>query len=83
MIHELKTWPEYFEKVLNGDKTFELRKNDRNYRKGDTLILKEWNPNEKQYTGRRVIVFVSNVLKDAIELGLMDGYCIMSISKHR
>ena len=31
MVHELKTWIEYFELVMSGEKPFELRKNDRDF----------------------------------------------------
>ena len=41
MIHELKTLPEYFEAVRKGDKTFELREDDRNFKVGDYLALNE------------------------------------------
>ncbi len=53
-IIEKKTWPEYFEKILNGDKTFELRLNDFEIEEGDMLILKEWDPKTKKYTGREM-----------------------------
>ena len=51
---EKKAWPEYFEEILKGDKTFELRLNDFEINKGDTLLLKEWDPETKEYTGREV-----------------------------
>ena len=54
MIHELKTWNEYFEEVLMGHKTFEIRENDRNFKKGDTLILKEWDDFRETFTGRKL-----------------------------
>ena len=44
MIHELKTWPAYFERVVDGSKTFEVRKDDRGYQSGDELVLREWDP---------------------------------------
>lgn len=44
MRHDLKTWPTYFERLLDGSKTFEVRKDDRGYQAGDRLILREWDP---------------------------------------
>lgn len=42
--HELKTWPVYFQRVWKGEKTFEVRLDDRGYQKGDTVVLREWDP---------------------------------------
>jgi hypothetical protein len=42
--HELKIWPQFFRAVLNGSKTFELRKNDREFQSGDEVVLREWDP---------------------------------------
>lgn len=44
MEHELKTLPEYFQAVKRGEKTFELRRDDRPYAVGDTLLLREFDP---------------------------------------
>jgi hypothetical protein len=44
MIHELKTHPQYFARLADGSKTFEIRKNDRGYQAGDVLVLREYNP---------------------------------------
>lgn len=41
MIHELKILPEYFNEIMYGRKKFEVRFNDRNFKVGDTLLLKE------------------------------------------
>lgn len=51
---EKKVWPEFFEKVLSGEKTFELRLADWDCQPGDILILKEWDPKLKQCTGRQI-----------------------------
>lgn len=59
--HRLKTWPPYFEATLRGDKGFELRFNDRGFKIGDYLILEEWDPKTKKYSGRvlsRTIVYM-------------------------
>jgi hypothetical protein len=42
--HTLKTWPEHFDEVIAGRKTFEIRIHDRDYRIGDVLVLREWAP---------------------------------------
>lgn len=75
MVHELKILPEYFEKVVNGEKTFEIRKNDRNYKVGDTLVLKEW---DKDYTGNEIVREVIYTLTDDSGY-ILTGYIIMSI----
>lgn len=51
---EKKIWSEYFEKVLSGEKTFEFRLNDFECEKGDILVLKEWDPDTNEYTGREI-----------------------------
>jgi len=49
-----KVWPEYFEKILSGEKTFEVRLADFDVQKDDTLILEEWDPKTEEYTGRSI-----------------------------
>lgn len=90
--HEIKSWPEFFEPVYEGEKTFELRKNDRNYQVGDVLVIREWKPpapatEEKGfYTGRMVMAEITYVMEGAGSIGtilplhgLALGYCILAI----
>lgn len=60
--HELKTWPALFEEVYSGAKPFEVRKADRPFARGDTLLLREWVPVQDRYTGRAVRRRVTFVL---------------------
>ena len=77
-IHELKTWKEYFQEVFLGRKTFEVRKNDRDFQKGDTLILEEWDNKKQEYTGRRMVMNVSYILQGG-QFGIEEGFVVMSI----
>lgn len=54
VTQELKTWPKYFEAILSGSKRFEIRRNDRPFMVGQTLILREFDPEDQTYTGRAV-----------------------------
>ncbi len=82
MIHELKTWPEYFQEVFMDHKKFEIRKNDRDFKVGDQLILKEWQPDGHskigRYTGRQLARTITYILPGG-NFGLLSGYVIMSI----
>lgn len=78
-IHELKTWPEFFEATLSGQKKFEVRKDDRNFFEGDVLVLREWKPDGESYTGRMMAVKVAYFLKG--ELGLPEDLCVMGIER--
>ena len=62
-IKKKKIWPKYFELVKEGKKKFELRMADFDVEEGDTLILEEWDPKTKEYTGRKIEKKVSYVLK--------------------
>ena len=76
-IHELKIAPEYFEKVLSKEKTFEFRYNDRNYQIGDILKLKEYY--NQKYTGRSISVKITSILDNCD--GLLENFVVLSI-KH-
>ena len=60
---EKKIWTEFFENVKSGKKKFELRLADFKIKPGDTLVLREWDPKKKEYTGRQVKKSVTYVLK--------------------
>jgi len=77
-VHILKTWSEYFEEVFLGRKTFEIRKNDRNFKVGDALFLREWDNSKDSFTGREVLKKVTYILKGG-SFGLEDGFVIISI----
>lgn len=62
-IHELKIHPKFFDVVNSKHKNFEIRKNDRNFTVGDTVILKEYCPDYEVYTGatlKREITYITN-----------------------
>ena len=59
--HELKTWPHYFNEIISHRKKFEVRKDDREFRYSDILLLREWLPYAESYTGRSCLVEVTYV----------------------
>lgn len=75
--HELKTVNPYFQQVWDGDKTFELRKNDRDFKVNEWLKLKEYDKESDTYSGREVACLVTHILENYI--GLESGFCILSI----
>jgi hypothetical protein len=77
MTHDLKTLSRYYDRVVSGDKSFELRKNDRDFQVGDELHLIEIDDDGEE-TGAHTVVKVAYILHGPL-YGLMAGYCIMSI----
>jgi len=61
-VHK-KCWPELFQLVLSGKKNAELRLADFSIKAGDTLVLEEWDPKTKKYTGRKLSKKVKAVNK--------------------
>jgi hypothetical protein len=77
MEHTLKILPQYFKEVWNEDKTFELRKDDRDYKIGDTLRLQEFDYGI--YTGRECARTILYILRDADQYGLKEGFVILAM----
>lgn len=80
--HHVKCWPEYFRAVVDGRKTFEVRFNDRNYQVGDTLVLEEWRPSTRRYTGRRWQGTITYVMAGGA-WGLAEGWVVLGIREVR
>lgn len=73
--HKLKIKQEYFEPVIQGKKRFEIRKNDRNFKVGDIVVLEEIDENNI-YTGdsfKTRITFLTDYQQK-------DGYVVFGIS---
>jgi len=62
-VFEKKTLPDLFEKVKNREKNFDVRLADFKCSPGDVLVLKEWDPKLKNYTGRVIKRKIKFVLK--------------------
>ncbi len=82
-IHELKTWPDPFQALVDGRKTFEIRQDDRGgFRVGDLLKLEEYVPSLPpghgvgQYTGRWLIRVITYIARG---WGMPDGMVVMAL----
>ena len=73
--HYLKLATTYYNDIITRKKTFELRKNDRNYRVGDVLEMHEFASGKA--TGNVIRCVVKYMLEDYE--GLQEGYCILGI----
>ena len=78
MIHKIKIEQKFFYDIASGLKSFDVRKNDRNYAVGDTLEMFEIDENMTN-TGRGVIVRVNYILPGG-KYGIEENYCVMGIT---
>jgi hypothetical protein len=77
MKHELKIHPAHFNDVISGAKPFEVRKNDRDYKVGDNIVLNEYNPETQKYTGEWALYEITIVFSESEYV--KDGYVILGI----
>lgn len=77
MLHELKITSAYLGDVISGIKTFEIRRDDRDYQIGDYLHLRGFEDDE--YTGVYAIKVIRYMLRNCPRYGLKDGYVILGI----
>jgi hypothetical protein len=79
MLHALKTEVDFFQQIALGDKTCEVRKADRPFEVGDEIVLQEWNPEGKYYSGNEWRGNITHILKD--ERFCKKGFCVLSIKQ--
>lgn len=85
VMHELKCWPKFFAAIARGEKRHDLRRaTDRDFRPGDHLLLREFDPSQNMYTGQTQIVLVTYVTSSDMpcalsEQALNPEFCILSI----
>lgn len=83
-IHILKTDSSYFQDIINGKKTFEVRFNDRDFKVGDILELEEY-LFRTDIKGETVGVYMDDYIKVEVVyilrnfIGLKDGYVVLGI----
>lgn len=81
-VHDLKTWPKEFNAIFNHEKTAEYRLNDRDFKQGDALLLREYDPGKAKYSGGTVIARVTNIVY-GLAFGIPEDYVVMSIQVMR
>ncbi len=74
-IHELKAVNPFFNDIWNGIKNFDVRLNDRNFKIGDFLLLREYSLNGYEFREIlcKIIYFFDG------HLMLKEGYVILGI----
>lgn len=78
-LHTLKIKTKYFVDVTMGLKTFELRKNDRDYQVGDLITFEVINATGDIFPKEYNVFQITYILKDCPEYGLDKDYVILGI----
>lgn len=76
--HRLKTWPKYFYDIRSRNKTFEVRKADRDYKVDDTLVLCYYDPEQESYNGEEETRLVTYVLTGGA-FGIQSGFVVLGL----
>lgn len=75
-VIRLKTETAEFQAMSNKSKTFEVRRNDREFREGDVIVLEE--VVQGIPTGRTFFVGAIRYILDGGKWGLAKGYCVFN-----
>lgn len=75
IVHELKIDKKYATAVVEGNKLFEIRKNDRGFKQGELLILREYE--NGKYLDIMIWAQITYIL-EGFE-GLKEGYVALGI----
>jgi hypothetical protein len=74
MKHELKIKRQHYEEIIDLHKTFEIRYNDRRFKNGDWLLLREILEPDNKYSGEEMMIRILKVKESEF---LISGYVIL------
>lgn len=85
-IHHVKSWAHFYDAIELGLKTHDLRKNDRDYKVGDTLVLQRYDNIRGCYTGEELPVEVTYITSKTVPCAFSSAvlpadYAILSIQR--
>ncbi len=75
-MHSLKVWDKFYWKLYDGTKTFEIRKNDRNFQVGDILYIRAYDREKAEYMDFPQLTFTVTYITDYEQ---KPEYVVMSI----
>lgn len=79
-LHTLKIREKYLRDIEKGTKTFELRKNDREFQVNDLIRFVD-TKGQNYPKSSRYLYEITYVLKNVPEYGLNEDYCILGLRK--
>ncbi|WP_394178452.1 DUF3850 domain-containing protein [Marinomonas posidonica] len=80
--HQLKIHQDFWNDLVEGKKTAEIRRNDRDYKVGDILLIKAFPVDAEGYQHEtdsevRIITHIT----EGGQYGIEKGYCLLSMAK--
>jgi hypothetical protein len=84
VVHRLKSRPEFFAPMVRGEKTHDMRRDDRGFRIGDEVVLLEHDHLLDRFSGRQLrgrITYITDAQNPCALSGegLTSGFCILSL----
>lgn len=77
--HELKCWPNYFDAIECGDKPFDVRRDDRGFQRGDTVLLRKYVVG-RGYLGPQLRFRITYVLTGG-QFGIEPGFVVLGLAE--
>jgi len=60
--HIVKSWSMFYNDIITGQRTSDIRKTtDRRFKVGDQMLLREWDPVKGEYTDRQRLVVITYI----------------------
>jgi hypothetical protein len=80
--HALKTLPQYWDAVERGEKTFEVRRDDRGFQRGDILVLHRLPEEGTNYVRGQSVPKIRRTIGWILtggQFGIEPGYVVLSL----